>query len=224
MPDEMASLAHVILERGLELQERLARGERLSLEEEQASLKGLLLDDVEARRRPDYGGDRPAEPGGAAGAPRRGVFLGARYALVCWLDELFVFDSPWGAPWNEAKLEGALYGSNDRAWRFWEQAALAEARPSAGLTEVFFLCVMLGFRGELREDPDRLRAWVAAVQARMGRDGEPAGPSPSRLDPPTAVPPLRGRDRLRRMVVSAGLVLLVLLPLLAFLVARRLAS
>ncbi len=219
MRDETTSLVHAVLERGLGLKERLARGERLSLEEEQAEFKRLLLDDVEALRLADFGGDRqPSESG-----PRRG-FLGARYALACWLDEIFVLDSPWGQAWNEFKLEVALYGSNDRAWRFWEQAALAEGRPNAALTEVFFLCVMLGFRGELREEPARLRAWVAAARARMGRDGEPAGPAPPRLDPPTAVPPMRGRDRLRRMVVSAGVVLLVLLPILAFLVARRLVS
>ncbi|HEX5273514.1 MAG TPA: DotU family type IV/VI secretion system protein, partial [Gemmataceae bacterium] len=157
MSDEIASLVRATLGRGLDLKERLARGEPLSLEEEQAALKRLLLGDVEARHWPEYGGDRPpAEPGEARG---RGPFLGTRYALACWLDEIFVLDSAWGTAWNETKLEVALYGSNDRAWRFWEQAALAEGRPSAGPTEVFFLCVLLGFRGELRDDPARLRAW-----------------------------------------------------------------
>jgi type VI secretion system protein ImpK len=222
MSDEIANLVRAALSRGLELKDRLGRGEPLSLEEEQAALKRLLLSDVEARRWPEYGGDGPpAVPGEA---PGRGRFLGIRYALACWLDEIFVLDSTWGTAWNEAKLEVALYGSNDRAWRFWEQAALAEGRPSTGPTEVFFLCVMLGFRGDLCDDPARLRAWVAAARARLGRDGEPAPPSPPRLDPLTAVPPLRGRDHLRRMVLAAGAVLLVLLPLLAFLVARRLVS
>ena len=42
-----------------------------------------------------------------------------------WLDELFILYSSWESAWNERKLEGSLYGSNDRAWRFWEQARIA---------------------------------------------------------------------------------------------------
>ena len=66
--------------------------------------------------------------------------------MVCWLDELFLVDSAWDARWNESKLELALYGTNDRAWHFWEQARLADTRPGTEALSAFFLCVMLGFR------------------------------------------------------------------------------
>ena len=72
-------------------------------------------------------------------------FLGVRYGLTCWLDELFILYSPWERLWNERKLEASLYGTNDRAWRFWEQARLAESRAGSSALEVFYLCVILGF-------------------------------------------------------------------------------
>src|SRR5947208_223861 len=132
MQDELTLQVHTILQHGNRLKGRLMRGEALVLENEQALLKKLLLSDAEAQRWPDYGGD---DTGGialdAVGRSRVATapFLGIRYALVCWLDEIFLVDSFWDTRWNENKLELALYGSNDRAWRFWEQTRLAEARP-----------------------------------------------------------------------------------------------
>ncbi len=221
MHDDLSRLVHAVLRHGLRLKERLDRGDTPSLEGEQAELRRLLQGPPEAERWPDYVGDA-AERGAAArpGAP----FLGLRYALACWLDELFILHSSWDAAWNERKLEAALYGTNDRAWRFWEQAALAEARPDSGLTEIYYLCAVLGFRGELREAPERLASWVADARARVTRGGEREWPAPPRLDPPTAVPPLRGRNEMRRMAVGAGVLLLFALPVLAFLVVRHLAS
>src|SRR5262245_58318234 len=136
MREEMASLVHPVLAYGLRLKERLRGGEGLNLMDEQAALKGLLQSDSQARRMTDYGGDRPmdnsvmtwARPQEAG---RRGSdgFLGARFALVCWLDEIFTLDSPWASQWNEHKLETELYGSTDRAFKFWEQARKAEGCP-----------------------------------------------------------------------------------------------
>ena len=47
--------------------------------------------------------------------------LDIRYAMVCWIDELFILNSVWGTQWNEQKLEVDLFGTNDRAWKFWEK-------------------------------------------------------------------------------------------------------
>lgn len=218
MQESIARLVHPVLGYGLRLKEQLDRGEQPTFDIEQAALKGLLLSDVEARRWPDFGGDAPAGEG--RGRTGQG-FLGIRYALACWLDELFIAGTPWSARWNERKLEVALYGSNDRAWKFWEQARMAEARASRDAVEVFFLCVMLGFRGEMAEDPGRLQAWAAAARAQMLRGkGEEWTPPPD-LEAATPVPPLEGRDRLRRMLTVGGVVLLVVLPLLAMLLIRN---
>jgi type VI secretion system protein ImpK len=215
----------------LNLKERLERGEEPVFAVERAVLKGMLLTEGEGHPRADFSGDEVDHPSGVgessatdAGARRSDRFLGVRYALVCWLDELFVLESPWGQQWNEQKLEAELYGSNDRAWRFWEQARRAESRPEKDTLEVFYLCVMLGFCGELREQPDRLRTWAAAARAMIARvqGGEP--PSAAEPDPPTQVPPLRGREQLRRMVLAGGGFLLLLIPVVAFLVVRKLGQ
>jgi type VI secretion system protein ImpK len=191
MQEEIANLVHPVLACGLRLKERLQQGDKPLLDVEQATLKGLLLSEAEARRWTSFGGEAGAGGPGelaAPGAGRRGgeqQFLGIRYALVCWLDELFTLDSPLAGAWNERKLEVALYGTNDRAWKFWDQARRAETLPER--TQV---------RGQ---------QW----------DG------PAELDPPTRVPPLHGREKLQRMVLTGGVALLVLIPILAFFVVRQ---
>ncbi len=78
-----------------------------------------------------------------------------RYALTCWLDEIFIDQpSPWSVPWKERKLEMALFHSNDRAWSFWRRANQALALGDADLVEVYLLCVLLGFRGPALRRPE----------------------------------------------------------------------
>lgn len=220
MREELAELVHPVFTYGLRLLERVRKNERVDLDTEQAALKGLLLTDMESRRHADFGGE-----GGLDGAnvmasrgetTRRGMdsFLGIRYALVCWLDEIFILDSPWSRSWNEQKLETALYGTNLRAEWFWQQARLAESRPGTDALEVFFLCVMLGFRGELREDPAKLQQWVLNTQARVVRQQGQEWPAPPEHDPPTNVPPRQGREQFERMVLLVAVAILVLIPFL----------
>src|SRR5262249_59968370 len=110
---------------------------------------------------------------------------------------------PWSTEWNERKLETSLYGTNDRAYAFWEQAKRAEARPGSDSLEVMFLCVMLGFRGDRREEPDKLQAWVNATQARIARSQGKQFELPPESPAPTNVPPRRGLERLERMTLRA---------------------
>jgi type VI secretion system protein ImpK len=217
MQESIAQLVHPVFAYGLRLKESLARGEEPAFEIEQAALKGLLLSEIEARRWADFGGD-----GDGSGRGRgEQAFLGIRYALVCWLDEIFIADSPWSTRWNERKLEVALYGTNDRAWKFWEQAKLSEARAGRDAIEVFFLCVMLGFRGELADQPERLSGWVAAARTQLGRAKGHDWVAPPELEPPSNVPPLTGRARLSRMAVSGAVLLMVLVPLMTVLLLWR---
>src|SRR5262245_45112757 len=174
MNEKISRQVHQVLGYGLELKERLARGERPHFETEQAKLKGMLLGDSELRYQTDYAGEGSAPA--AAGNIRntqgglRGAepFLGIRYALSCWLDEIFIADSPWSAAWTEQMLEVALYGgASQRAWRFWEQAKKAEARPGADALEAFLWCVMLGFRGEPTAANINPGEWVNGVRKRV---------------------------------------------------------
>jgi type VI secretion system protein ImpK len=224
MREEIANLVHPVLSYGLRLKERLERGESPDFDAEQSALKGLLLGELESRRYADFGGEGQGHDplvsarGGSATRRNPDQFLGIRYALTCWLDEVFILDSPWGAKWDEHKIETALYGSNDRAWNFWEQAQLAEARPGIDPLEVMYLCVMLGFRGDFRDRPERLSGWAEKTGKRIAREQGKEWPMPPELDPPVNVPPLHGRERLQRMVMAVALFALLLVPVMAFVV------
>ena len=133
----------------------------------------------------------PVNSSGKVSVERR--FLGVRYGLACWLDELFVNYTTWDALWNEQKLEMELYGSNDRAWKFWEQASLAEKRQATDALECYFLCAELGFRGDLADEPAKLEAWLAGVRAQLARTQARPWIAPPEREPATHVPPLRPR-------------------------------
>jgi type VI secretion system protein ImpK len=230
MQEQLADLVYPVLMRGLELKERLEAGESASFEAEQGLLKGLLLTEAEARHLPDFGGDGDTferRNGGVSegtSVPPADRFLGIRYVLACWLDELFILDSPWEAQWNEQKLEVALYGTNDRAWKFWEQARLAEKRSGNDALEAFFLCVMLGFRGGLAAEPARLQSWVAAAASIVGREHGRQWAAPPELEPATRVPPLRARQRLQRALLAGGVLLLLLVPAVAAFLVQQLGQ
>lgn len=208
MRPETARLVQPVLAYGWELKQRLGRGETPDLEAEQAALKALLQNDLYARQWPAFGGDSA------------GNFLGARYALVCWLDELFTLHSPWAEAWIEQKLEESLYNTNDRAWKFWEQAEKAAEVPDA--LEAYYLCVMLGFRGTHYESPGRLREYRQAWE----RAFEPAQAKGPELPPQGTFEPnvgeLGGRALFRAMAMVWAGTLFVLVPLLTVFAIYRL--
>lgn len=231
MQDKIARQVHQVLGYGLELKERLEHGERPHFDAEQTRLKGLLLGDGELRYVTDYAGEAAGSgAGSAAGNVRntqgglRGAepFLGIRYALACWLDEIFIADSPWATEWTERMLEVALYGgSSQRAWRFWEQAKKAEARPGTDALEVYLWCVMLGFHGE--PPPDVKPApWIENVRKRILAERAVEFALPPEKEPPTSVPVLRGRERFGRMLrVAAALAIALAFAGTFFLVRGR---
>ncbi len=225
MDEAIGNLVYPVLLRALEVMDRLGRGDALSFEVEQAGLRALLLSELEARRLTEFGGDAPVGPAvaptGKVSVERR--FLGVRYGLACWLDELFVNYTSWDALWNEQKLEMELYGTNDRAWKFWEQARLAEKRTATDALECYFLCAELGFRGDLADEPAQLQAWLAGARAQLERTQARPWIAPPEREPPTQVPPLRGRVYLQRALLVGGVLLLLLVPLLALFFVQQLS-
>ncbi len=211
MRKETAELAFPILRHGLRLKERLRRGDKCSLHAEQAELKRLF---------------RASDKAVAAEAVDG--FLGIRYPLACWLDEIFIVDSdsPWKSEWREKTVEFALFNKRDRAYLFWEQARQAEARGDTDALEVFYLCVMLGFRGDLRDKINDLLDWREAVEERIvqGRAEEWPDKPPELPLPETNVPPLRARDRLRWMLLSGAVLLGLVIVAMVFLAVKNLAG
>ncbi len=201
MRQEIADIVYPVLNRGLRLKERLRRGERLNREAEQITLKGLLQSENVAMQKKAYGGD--------------GItFLGIRYALVCWLDEIFIFDQhgegEWGRDWADHLLEEGMYASRSAADRFWEQAEVAERSGEIDALEAFYLCVMLGFRGKHRDDVAALNRWCNSVEDQFNQYNQD-WPGPPDLGLPPNVPPLTGRERLGRMMLVVGLFVAVLI-------------
>lgn len=204
MNDELTRHTLGVLDYGIKLKERLAGGEYMLLDAENAKLKQMLWGEGTVRGHPDYGDNLPRPV-----LPDSREFLGVRYALACWLDEIFIEDpnSPWREAWKDRALESEIYGgSQERAWRFWTQAELAEKRPGAEALEAYLWCVMLGFRGDPRlvspgEWAERVRRRVLAARQQEVR-------LPADLNLRTNVPALRGRDRFRTaarvMVVVAA--------------------
>jgi type VI secretion system protein ImpK len=128
----------------------------------------------------------------------------AKYALASWIDDLLI-SSPWrGRDWWESNsLEFALFKTRDRATKFYVKAKEAAELPRRDALEVFYLCVILGFRGlyKLGEAeiiagqlnlPMTLAGWTrntaAAIQQRQGRP--PLREAPQA---PSGAPPLENR-------------------------------
>jgi len=213
MRDDLAGHVYPVLQHGLRLRARLDRGERPVLAAEQAELKRLLGSPSQPA---PWGMGRDVAASIAISEPSR--FLGVRYALTCWLDELFI-ESPMSREWDENKLESALFETNIRYRNFWEQARLAETTPdSTDAVEAFLLCVLLGFRGELAEKPDAFREWVSAAKSRAGKGYGKELPAVPEVAPSSNVPMLLGVEGYRKMARTLGFTLLAAIPVVTFLV------
>jgi type VI secretion system protein ImpK len=129
----------------------------------------------------------------------------AKYALVSWIDEMLV-DAYWEGRewWSNNVLEYELFTTRECEKKFFIKAQQATTVAGRDALEVFYVCVILGFRG-LYHDADAgsviapslnlpisLAEWArqTALSVRLGQ-GRDA------LSPPTTevrgAPPLRSR-------------------------------
>jgi type VI secretion system protein ImpK len=156
-----------------------------------------------------------------------GIFLGVRYALTCWVDELFIIHCPlaWADKWKERNLEDEIFQTSTAATRFWEQADIVLGRPNAvkptvtpslDALETFFLCVVLGFRGAYYDNVPLVREYMDEMRNKLTY-ATPWQPLRDR-GVETNVEPLEGHAVLRRVVgVYGGMLLLsVLIVLIIF--------
>jgi type VI secretion system protein ImpK len=159
MTDAFADVVAPVIQGVIDFQDGLPRGKHPTLEEQKRDLLDLLgrSEDRAARASPQLARD----------------FELAKRALVYWVDEILT-TSAWrhASEWPHHILEFHFYRESARAVRFYEKATEAEKRDSTDPLETFFLCVALGFRGDMASDEEGIRGWAARVHARIAEGVE----------------------------------------------------
>ena len=76
----------------------------------------------------------------------------AKYGLVSWIDEALI-EAPWKGRdwWKENSLEWEHFKANERFEQFFVKAQSANSLPQKDALEVFYVCLVLGFRGLYRD-------------------------------------------------------------------------
>ncbi len=141
----------------------------------------------------------------------------AKYALVALVDDVLI-EAPWEGRmwWEENRLEFKLFRSGDAFTAFYLQAKKATEFPRKDALEVYYICVVLGFRGLYGDPtatahaddfglPPSLDAWAkrTAMSIQLGQ-GRPPLIEQSR--PVPGAPPLEGRY----LLIGSGLFFVML--------------
>lgn len=158
----------------LELVDRLSNGQSASAEEEREQIQNRF---------------RSAE---SQLSEKQGWEL-AKYALAAWIDELLI-ETPWNGRnwWENNLLEFSYFKTRDRATEFFMKAEQASESTHRDALEVFYVCVVLGFRG-LYVSPDSI---FLAEQLKLAPDIETWVRRKSRvIQLGQGRPPFGGTDR-----------------------------
>jgi type VI secretion system protein ImpK len=133
----------------------------------------------------------------------------AKYAICGWIDARLIA-SPWKESnwWNNNCLEQRYFKTQLAHHRFFEKAIEAESMPDKDALEVFYLAVVLGFRGFYKESPavirekateldlpDSIERWCQRIVKSLHlRQGRPEIPSQVLVS--TSQSPLQGKNLL----------------------------
>lgn len=72
----------------------------------------------------------------------------ARRALIYWVDEVLTLAD---STWKEMTLEFDYFNEQNRAWRFYTFGETAAQTGSSDVIETWYLCLVLGFEGDIGE-------------------------------------------------------------------------
>ncbi len=167
-----------------------------------------IMDEIESGRSPDpmdISTHVQALLGRAESAlgPRKDWEL-AKYALVAWVDDLLI-EAPWEGRdwWEQNRLEFEIFRTAEAFTVFYIKANEANKLPRKDALEVFYVAVVLGFRGLYNDPtaaahadqfgvPRTLDEWArrTAVSIQLGQ-GRPDLIEQGR--PATGAPPLEGK-------------------------------
>lgn len=131
----------------------------------------------------------------------------AKYALVCWVDAALI-DAPWDVDrwWDDHVLEREYFFDRVAFSEFYVRAQKAMQLSSKNALEVYYICVVLGFRGMFADASSAehaeklgvsktLESWaretVASLHLGVGRP--PILEQPKKVD---GAPPLTGYTNL----------------------------
>ena len=148
----------------------------------------------------------------------------AKYALVAWIDDILI-ETPWDGHdwWDDDPLEVHFWGYRNAYTKFYKDAEAAKSLSSKDALEVFYVCVVLGFRGLYRnpkpgaeaEDlglPPDLDTWSRQV-ARVIRLGQGIPPLSGTFEKRKVALPLEGKymlvGSLTLTILVGGLTLFV---------------
>lgn len=185
MTPDFAKAVDPVFQYVLKLRERIDEGESPSPQDERAHIRGWI-DQADAKlgQSPDW--------------------RLAKYALVCWIDELLV-NAPWqGADWWKNNVfEYEFFNTRERFHQFYLRAKEAHTAGNRNALEVFYICVILGFRGaygslfsaqqelERYDLPPTVEAW--ARQIALAIQMSPKPPITSGGPMGAGAPPLDGQ-------------------------------
>lgn len=109
-----------------------------------------------------------------------GEWQSLKRVLIYWADEILTTHVP---DWQNFVLEQEYYGEKNRAWKFYVEAEQCLPTGSSEAAELFYLAVVLGFRGDIegafkyelgtelpgkKSDVNEARRyWAAQVQRRI---------------------------------------------------------
>ncbi len=213
MSAQLSRITDPILEVGVALLEQIESNEPVDYQREYANILELF-----ARADVLLGEDRSWQL--------------ARYALAVWIDEICL-SLPWdgAAWWQNNILEMKFFQSRICNVRFFELAKQAAAIRDRQALDVFYCCVVLGFRGMYTnpeeppqnssgEDfPSTLQKWLEWASQLLNATASPAyKAATNRII--SGAPPMPGRKQ--QVVWTAAAAMLVALNVvLAFLVWSR---
>jgi type VI secretion system protein ImpK len=146
----------------------------------------------------------------------------ARYAIAVWIDEVLL-TTPWSGAswWRNHILEMELFQSRICNERFFELAREASSLKCKDALEVFYNCVLLGFRGmyaigqperaseRVYESPTNIEQWMERTARMIDSSAMHATTTSATFRPIQGAPPLAARYQTVWLTLAAICLLLM---------------
>jgi type VI secretion system protein ImpK len=134
------------------------------------------------------------------------------FAVVAFLDESVLSSgNPVFANWPRRPLQAELFGHQLAGEMFYQELQKTlnrnDSQETADLLEVYYLCLLLGFKGRYAAGGD-LRSIMAAVEEKIRRVRGPAGPLSPRGAIPADAVRIGQSDRWSRVLGKVALITL----------------